>query len=254
MSLLNNKQTQLIKHYDILLKTAERKILASFRSLNIDSFSYEGKHRYTTTYYDTPENLLTKAGILMYKTWENGSYYIKIDRISIVASNFMNKNEVFTLKIDPKDTPIVHSFYLINGISNLFSTQFSIDLEHVIKAVVPKITIEIESTLYKAFSGTGFKCNLAFEDCKYKNFETKRKNFNKELVVTFDSPGNFIPEFETFCQLLEKYCKEILPKKERRYVYAKRITQPINKENKNKVIKEKKIKDKKGIRLEDKID
>ena len=177
----------------------------------------------------------------MYKTYENGSYYIKIDRIGISSTSSTNRKEVFAHKVEAKDTPYIHSFFLINGISNLFSTQFSIDLEHVIKSVIPKITIEIESSGYKAFSGTGFKCHLAFEKCIYKNLVTKRKHENDELVVDFQAPHKFLDEFSKFCTQLEKYCKGIIPKNERRYLYATRLTQPLSKDAKNKKFKKEKV-------------
>ena len=253
MEFIKEKETEIIKHYDVILGQVERKILSLTKQLNINSFSYEGKHRYKTTYYDTPENLLTKAGILMYKTWEKGSYYIKIDRLSIVSSHLLNKKEVFQHPIEERDTPIMHSFYLINGISNLFSTPFSIDIEHVIKTVEPKIYIDIESTVYKAFSGTGFKCNLAFEECHYVNLTTKRKRDNNELVVRFEAPRKFLEEFNQFTFSLEKHCKELLPKNERRFNYAKRITKPIEKVDKKKLKAEKSKKEKKSKKAENVI-
>lgn len=215
-----------MKRYDILTNQAEKKILSNVRLLNIDDFSLEGRNKYSTIYYDTPENLLTRAGILLYKTWQKGNYYFIIQRLSILPSTSkLRRNEVFKHKIDASDTPIMHSFYLINGIVSMFSTQFSIDLEYVLKNVKPIIIANVKSIIYKIFNGTGFKANLIFEEVIYTNCINKRKRANQELTVELLASQNFVPELNKFTFLLEKYCKDILPKRESRFDYAKRVTQ-----------------------------
>lgn len=219
-----------INRYDILTNLAERKILSNARFLSIDDFTLEGRNKYNIIYYDTPENLLTNAGILLYKTWEKGNNYFIVQRLNILPSTSkLRRNEVYKHKIDASDTPMMHSFYLINGIVSMFTTQFSIDLENVIKNVKPIIIANIKSVYYKIFSGTGFKATLNFEEIVYANCLNKRKKLNKELTVELLAPQTFLPEFDKFTFLLEKYCKDILPKKETRFDYAKRVTELVPK-------------------------
>ncbi|MDD2227521.1 MAG: hypothetical protein PHH71_02965 [Clostridia bacterium] len=223
------------KRYDILTNVAEKKILSQARSLNIDEFSYEGRYKYSIIYYDTPENLLTNTGILLYKTWEKGKYYFVIQRRSILPSTSkLKRNEIYRHQIKHSDTPYMHSFYLINGITSMFSTQFSIDLEYVIKNVRPKIIVNIKTTVYKAFNGTGFKSNLYFEDVVYNNTATKQQRKNKELTIELLAPKSFLPAYKNFIRLLEKYCKDIFAKNETHYEYANRITQPPTKKDDKK--------------------
>jgi len=214
------------KRYDLLTSQAEKKIIANARFLNIDNCTLEGRNKYNMIYYDTPENLLTNAGILLYKTWEKGNHYFIVQRLNILPSTSkLRRNEVYRHKIDASDTPIMHSFYLINGIVSMFTTQFSIDLEYVIKNVKPIIIANVKAIYYKIFSGTGFKANLTFEDVVYINCINKRRRMNEELTVELLASQNFMTEFNKFTFLLEKYCKDILPKKESRFDYAKRVTE-----------------------------
>lgn len=243
---ITNLSEEGINRYDILTNLAEKKILSNARFLSIDDFTLEGRNKYSIIYYDTPENLLTNAGILLYKTWEKGNHYFIVQRLSILPSTSkLRRNEIYKHKIDASDTPIMHSFYLINGIVSMFTTQFSIDLENVIKNVKPIIIVNIKGILYKIFSGTGFKANLSFEEVTYINCLNKRKKFNKELSVELLATQTFLPEFKKFIFLLEKYCKDIIPKKESRFNYAKRVTEMIPKKAKETTTVEKKKKVKK---------
>jgi hypothetical protein len=234
-----NLGSESVKKYDIITNRAEKKILSEARNLNIDEFNYEGKYKYKTIYYDTPEKLLTNAGILLYKTWIKDSYYFVIQRLNILPSTSkLKRNEIYRHKIEAQDSPINYSFYLINGITSMFSTQFSIDLEYVIKNVKPIIIIDVKTISYKIFNGTGFKCLLSFENAVYFNRITRRKRSNKELIIELLAPKNFLSEFDRFALLLEKYCKDIIPKKESRFAYANRVTGIIKnkiKEQKNKI-------------------
>ncbi|MDD4815633.1 MAG: hypothetical protein PHQ62_00635 [Clostridia bacterium] len=243
MATITNSKQEDVAIYDILTDNAEQKILSSFKKLNIDKFEYEGKKKYSVVYYDTPENLLTKAGILLYKTQENGDYFFKIEKLNFLPNvSKLRQNEIFSYKVEARDVPKNHAFYLINGITSLFSTQFSIDFEFVIKTLVPKYVIDIQANVYKAFKGNGFKCGLEFGNLIYKNLITKRKRENKELSVVLTTQKTFLKDFKDFLVILEKYCKDIFPKKDTRFDYVQKITKPIIKEQKVKVEKAKKLK------------
>lgn len=252
-SLTNQKQSG-IKIYDMITEKADNKLLAITGKLGIDKFVFESKNRWGLVFYDTPDNLLTKTGILLYRAIENDKHFLKIEKLSFLPSvSRLRKTEIFVVEINAKDTPKTQAFYLINGITEMFSTQFNIDLENVIKAVVPKLEVEISGVSYKGFRGDGFKCLVEFQKAKYKNLVTKRKFKNDECTVTHTSGKRFDEEFLKFLETLERYCKDILPQTSTRYELGMRLTQEISKESKTKLKKEKKKKEKK-IRAEDKIE
>lgn len=243
MATITNAKQEGLAIYDILTGNAEQKILSSFKKLNIDKFEYEGKKRYSIVYYDTPENLLTKAGILLYKTQENGEYFFKIEKLNFLPNvSKLRQTDIFSHKIEARDVPRNHAFYLINGITSLFSTQFSIDFEFVIKTLVPKYVIDIQATIYKAFKGNGFKCGLEFGELIYRNLINKRKRENNELTVVLNTQKSFMKDFDEFLFLLEKYCKDIFPKSETRFDYVQKVTKTIEKVQKVKKEKSNKLK------------
>ena len=158
-------------------------------------------------------------------------------------------------EIAQRDTPEEHALYLIDAITSMFSMQFRVDLENVIKAARPKLDIEITADVYKVFGGTGFKCDMALENVVYKNYETKRKVKGKEATFTLDSnPQNYRKNYDDFLALVNKHCKDIIEMNESRYEHAKNITKVLTPAKKKDLKQFKKQKESKARRPEDIIE
>lgn len=248
MAKLTNQKQHGVKIYDMITDTGEKKLMAMTHKLGIDRLAFEAKNKWTMTFYDTPDNLLTKTGVLLYRTEENEKHYLKIEKLDFLPTVArIRKRELFMLEIAPKDKLQDQSFYLVNGIQEMFSTQFSIDLENVIRAAKPKLIIDIKGTAYKGFRGDGFKCQVEFQKVVYKNLVTKRKHKSNEFTITQTSGKSFDDEFLDFLKILEKYCKDILPHTHSRYDIGMRMTTIVRTAPKvdRRAEKEKKKKEKK---------
>lgn len=232
---LTNQAQKDVKVYDILTAYAEEKMLAIPDKLNIDNFAFERKTHSEIEFYDTYDNLLTKTGILLYKTLENGKLFFKIEKLNFLPNvTKFRETEIFEREITSHDSPSSQAFYLVEGITSLFSTQFAIDLENIVRCVIPKLKVEINGMEFKGFNGSGFKCKIEFQKVRYTNFTTKRKKDNTECTITNVSLKTFDKEFNNFLGLVEKYCKDILPKKDTRFDYGMRITRILPKLPKEK--------------------
>lgn len=229
-------------YYDDISGKAENKVISINKNLEVDKVTFVSSAKYKIIYYDTPDKLLTKSGVLLSKSQENGEYVLKVERLNFLPSVSRGHDyEAYVHKINPKDEPKHHSFYLINGITDLFSTIFTIDLEYIIKKVVPIYTIDVESSVYRAFKSNGFKCLLSFEKLTYVNTKNKRKKVNNELVVSYSGHQNFYPDLKRFIVQLERYCKDILEKDLTRFEYASKVTKDIVKQPKEKKKKKKEV-------------
>lgn len=232
---LTNQEQNDVKIYDVITNYAEEKMLAIPDKLDIDNFAFERKTHSEIEYYDTYDNLLTKTGILLYKTLENGKLFFKIEKLNFLPNvTKFRPTEIFEREITTHDTPSTQAFYLVEGITSLFSTQFAIDLENIVRGVVPKLKVEINGMEFKAFNGSGFKCKIEFQKVRYQNYTTKRKKDNTECTMTNVSLKTLDKEFTTFLGLVEKYCKDILPKRDTRFDYGMRITRILPKVPKQK--------------------
>jgi hypothetical protein len=236
-----NVVTEGVKKYIGLTDKPFSKIFSIERKLSLHRFSYEGKSKKQIVYYDTHTNLLEKAGIILSKTYEPNRCYFKVERQTYFPKTFSRRKEVvFIHEVGPKDSVIDHAFFLSDGIKSLFTIQFTIDLDNVLKNVVPKIVINSKVTIYNVLSGGGFKAKLFMQENKIKNLTTKRIADAKTLVVELDSPTTYLPAFKYFTEQIDKYCKELIPFEESLYDYSHRVTKPLP--EKTKITKQEKQK------------
>lgn len=228
------------KNYIGLTEKPFSKVLSIEKKLSLHRFSYEGSFNKQIVYYDTDANLLQKAGIILSKTFEPNKCYFKVERQTYLPKSFSRRKEIiFVHEVGPKDKVMDHAFFLSDGIKSLFTIQFTIDLDNVLKNVVPKIVITSKVTKYKVLSGGGFKAQLYFYSSKIKNLTTKRVADAKLLTVEMDSPTTYLPAFQYFNTQIEKYCKELIPFDESLYDFAHRVTKPLPEKSKFKQEKDK---------------
>lgn len=209
------------------------KVLSIEKKLNLHRFAFENTYADQIIYYDTETNLLEKAGIILSKVIEPQKSYFKIERLANLPRTFSRKNEkVFIHEVGAKDKVIDHAFFLTDGIKSLFTIQFTIDFENVLKNVMPTMIIQSKNTVYKVLSGGGFSSHLYFRSGLIKNIITKRQIPVKILSVKLSSPETQMNAFNYFNEKIERYCKELVPFNEGLFEYAKRVSKPLPKKEK----------------------
>lgn len=217
-----------VRKYIGLTDNPFSKVFEIEKKISLHRFFYEGAYKNQVIFFDTDTNLLEKAGIVLSKTIEPNKAYFKVERQTYLPKTFSKRKEiVFIHEVGQKDKVMDHAFFLSDGIKSLFTIQFTIDLDNVLKNVVPKIIVKSKITNYKVLSGGGFKAKLYFYDSKIKNINTKRTADAKLLTVELDSSLNYLPAFNYFNKQIEKNCKELLIFDESLYDYAHRVTKPI---------------------------
>ncbi len=214
------------KSYTLFSKNSFNKILALDRDLPMYSFYNEGRDVSIEIYLDSPNNLLLSAGILLSKVVEEGKAYFKVEREEYLSErkSLVKDKKIFIHPIGVKDSVFDHTLFLIDGITSMFFTKFHIDLENVLKTLVPKLQIESKRDHFKILSGKGFKAEMIYEKIQVKNYDTKRKNEFLMLNVNQTSNKLNLEEFNDFTSKLEKYCKEAILIEDTKYEIAKKIT------------------------------
>lgn len=133
--------------------------------------------------YDIPNNALTDAGVILSKQYKGGRVMFKVQKLSFLPEEMRMPSKKFVLQelegdAEPKD----FSLEISSAIEHSFSTPFTIDLDAIVREVVPRIEINIKSESYLIIGGTGFRGQLFYEKCLYKDVATKKK-VEKEGVV-----------------------------------------------------------------------
>lgn len=223
-----NKQSVGIVKYEAIIKNSFSKVLRLSQILKFYKFQFVENSQSSETFYDTPNDLLYNAGIVLSKVQEGSRVFFKVEQSAYLAKNFKHSStKIFVHKIGPKDKLTDHAFYLVDGIRGLYSTSFSIDLEHVIKNAIPKITIQTNSIVYKVISGSGFRCYMAHEQILYKNFITKKKYRSQGMTIKHIGPEQYLDEFNKFNASVEKHCKEFLVIHDNTFEHASKVTKKI---------------------------
>lgn len=225
VELLNNG----VVKYEALTKKPFDKVFELPRILKFYKYEFFGPVRSSEVFYDTPNDLLYKAGIILSRIQEDDKVYFKVSPSSNLSNIRTNTQKVFAHKVGLKDTLKDHAFYLVDGIKGLFNTPFSIDLENVVKNAIPKIAINVNANVYKVISGSGFRAFMCQEETRYQNFETKRKYVSHGMTIKLNGPEQYMKEFVSFNDAIKKYCKEFIEVHDNQYEHAKKITKKIDK-------------------------
>ena len=236
---INSKTT---RKYEEVGSSSFKNLKGFLKSLRFQKTTYIGSEVVKETFFDTPEHLLSRSGIVLSKFEEGKNIFFKVENTAFL-SKVLNKleKEVYIHKVGIADKLSDHAFYIKDGITALFSTPFSIDLENVINNSNPNLIITTKSKIYKIVSGSGMRVSLAEEYTNIKNLETKRIYNIQGLTIKLDSENVplFLDEFDKFNELLQRNCKEFLETNENQFDFANNVTKPIVIEPKQKKDKKK---------------
>lgn len=233
------------KTYEAVSEKSFKNFLEFAKGLRFQKLTKIGKSVAKEVYYDTPAHLLNKAGIVLSKFQEGANNFFKVENATFLSKmlNKINK-EVFIHKVGANDKLIDHGFYLKDGITALYNTSFTIDLENVIKTAVPKMEVLIKAKIYQLTSGTGMRAKIALENKTIKNYETKRKYTVQGLTIKLenDNLDVFTDDFEKFNAMIQKNCKDFMLVNDNQFDFATKVTKAIP--PKEKLTKEQKQKQK----------
>lgn len=236
---INNDTT---KQYEAVTANAFKNFLNYAQGLKFQKLNFVDADSCHETYYDTPAHLLTRSGIVLSRFEEGNNVFFKVETATSL-SKVLNKldKEVFVHKIGANDKLSDHAFYVKDGITSLYSTQFSVDLENVINSSIPTIDISINAKVYEIIGGTGMRARLALENKVVKNYETKRSYKVQSMTIKLENENTalYLDDFAKLNEQIQKNCKDFMLIDENQYDWAVKVTKPI--------IIEKKPKEKKKV-------
>ena len=233
-------KTQGIKNYIAVTEKPLGKVLALEKKLSLHRFSFVKQYKMSEIFFDTPNDLLSKAGIVVSKTITPEKAYFKVERQSFSLKQLSRlKETIFIHEVGPRDSVADHAFFLVDGIKALFTTQFTIDLENVLKNLQPIITVNSVMQEWNVLSGGGFKCKIFYKTSKITNIETKRKNEFKSMRLELDCAETYLPAFDYLVDQIDKNCKDFVINTESLFDYCLRLTKPLP--EKKKLTREEKL-------------
>lgn len=222
-----NEYTPIKIHYDMIRDNEAQVVEKLDRELKFYRILFQKKIRGLEIIYDTPNHLLSGAGIVLSKQYDNGKAFFKVRRISYLPTEFRKPSQKFFLtetnkKESPKDFPL----QIATSINNAFSNVFTIDLVEVVKQTVPRFEIKLKGNLYSLTSGLGMKVQIVFEKVIYRDCASGRKVKHQSMTLTLPGDPSCKREVEEIQAAIEKSCKELLRYNESRFEIAERLLRP----------------------------
>lgn len=213
-----------IKNYKVFDKSSFKRILNLDSLIEGFSFFYDGKEKEEIIFYDTPNNLLESAGIILSIVRNSKKALLKIELEKELVESSKSQRKVYTHDLNGSDDIEKNKYYIIDGITSFFSTNFSIDFDYIIKNLKPKIKVNIENNIIKILNGYAFKGQMNFYNVKINNTFKNKKAKTFLLKVEQTSTETNLKTFNDFIRELEKFCKEITPTTDSLFEISKVIT------------------------------
>lgn len=214
-------------HYDMIRNNEDQIVAKLDRALSFYRILYQNKVRGLEIIYDTPNCLLSGAGIVLSKQYENDKAFFKVRRISYLPTEFRKPSQKFYLsEVNHKDAPKDFPLQIATSINNSFSNVFTIDLVEVVKQTVPRFEVKLKGNLYSLTSGTGMKAQIVFEKVVYREFSSGRKVKRHSMTLTLPGDPSYKRDIDEIEAAIEKSCKELLRYNESRFEIAERLLRP----------------------------
>lgn len=219
------------REFTVFSKKAFKKIEKLGKVMPEFAFNYSRTDTSVYTYYDSPSRLLKTAGVIFSKVVKGDHAVFRIDSTRPPISKYEKKVYVpkrYTHEISAEEKVIEHLYFLTEGIESVLYSKVSIDLENVLKSVVPLLIISIKRKKFLVSNGTGFKAEIAFEYATYDNLETKRKATDLFLRVKNLTPKDEkLDLFEQLVSDLLIFEKELIVMSGSKYDIANTVTKAI---------------------------
>lgn len=229
-----NEYTPIKIHYDMIRDNEAQVVDKLDRELKFYRILFQKKIKGLEIIYDTPNCLLSGAGIVLSKQYDDGKAFFKVRRISYLPTEFRKPSQKFYLsQTNNRETPKDFPLQIATAINNAFSNVFTIDLVEVVKQTMPRYEIKLKGNLYSLTSGLGMKGQIVFEKVVYRDCINGRKVKHQSVTVTLPGDPAYKREVEEVQNAIEKSCKELLRYNESRFEIAQRILRvrtPMTKE------------------------
>ncbi len=166
-------------------------------------FEKAGKEREREIFYDVPDKLLTMAGLVLSKWYNNNKIYFHVRKLSKIVGAMKRPAKKFLFgSCEEVDQPKDFSLQIASAIENSFSSPFSVDLDSIVKQTRPIIDVEIESEKYNIICGTGYRAEMLYENATYRDIKTGKKE--SRVGVTFKFPLEEREETEEIMETISR--------------------------------------------------
>ena len=214
-------------HYFFIGKDHKKIIEKLNKNMPYHRIKYERDFNGREIIYDVKSDMLSKAGIVISKQYEEGQSFFKVRKISALTGGYKRPSQKFQLgKCEGTEAPKDFPTQIANAISNAFSNAFTIDLVSVVRQTVPKMEVVVTGKRYKVICGNGYNCALMYETAIYKDVETNKKVKRSGFTLHLPKDEKYEKDNKIVMDAIDHYCKELVYYQESRFEIADRLLHP----------------------------
>lgn len=197
-----------ISHHFAFVGSAKfEEVLKNLRAnLPYYRISLAGTANEREVFYDVSNELLSSAGLVLSKSYNNGKIYFQVRKISNLkmASKRLSKKFMFG-PCDKMDEPKDFSLQISAAIENSFTSPFTVDLDSIVKQTKPIFEADVQSEKFDIICGTGYRATMFYENATYRDLSTGKKA--SRLGLTINVP---VEEREETAEILDIISKRVL--------------------------------------------
>ncbi len=178
-----------LSYHFVFVGFAEFKKIFKDLTDNLPYYRFESKGKVVEkeVFYDVADNLLSSAGLVLSKWYNDGKIYFYVRKLSHIKRAGKRPSKKFLFgSCEEIDQPRDFSLQIASAIENSFSSPFSVDLDSIVKQTSPIFEVEIKSNKYDIICGTGYRAALYYENATYVDLKTGNKA--SRLGITINVP------------------------------------------------------------------
>lgn len=223
---LENENTKKI-HYLIVGEKFSKVRDKLNKNLKYYRLAFSNKFSGLEIIYDVPSKLLSNAGLILSKQYEDGKIFFKVRKISKLPGGYKRPSQKFVLgESEEAEAPKDFAMQIAHAISNLYANVFTIDLVSVVRQTEPMYEIDVSGESYEIIGGTGYRAELLNERATYKDIATNKKVKRTGITLIMPSGEKYEKENQIIIQTIDHYCKELVGYEQSRFEIAQRLLHP----------------------------
>ena len=194
-------------------------------------FENEGKANAKEIIYDVPNNLLSDAGIVISKQFEDGKVLFNVRKISWLPGALKRPSKKFNLgEFQHDEEPKDFSLDISSAIEHSFLTPFTVDLDSIVRQTIPKIEIKINADKVKIIGGTGFRAYIIYENVTYRDIKTNKTVERDDVTLQLSTLEEFAEENKKLLDIIETKVCELGKFNASRFEIAQKLLYPKDEE------------------------
>ena len=230
------------KKYTTFDDKSYEKLLTTIRRMTAYSLDSPSMEKIFDVFFDSPDGILAKNNLLLRKRIIGNKAKLNLMRLHDEPEHaYMDhlRSSQREQEVAVTDPLSKHFFFLNNALNSMFTSALQFDPDKLFEQMQVIMTIEIVEQKRIILGYGGLKLELKYEELKFMNKITNRKNAIDIVKFTMLSPEETLPYFEDFVSKVERRFKEIFPNTENKFEIASRMTKPLpSKEDQKKKLQE----------------